>query len=72
MGVVVQSCRFDRLVREKLEGQHTDRAHLKSRVKNLADSHLAWQWQALDAVMGGGAAVWEERNSHHHEGWDFM
>jgi len=50
---------FDRLVREKLEGQHTDRAHLKSRVKNLADSHLAWQWQALDAVMGGGAAVWE-------------
>jgi len=57
---------FDRLVREKLEGQHTDRAHLKSRVRSLAEGHLAWQWQALDAVLESGVAVWEGLRSGGH------
>lgn len=50
---------FDRLIREKLEGQHTDRTHFKNRVQNRAQGHLSWQWQALDALLDGSLAMWE-------------
>ncbi|CAK9092948.1 unnamed protein product [Durusdinium trenchii] len=53
---------FDRLIREKLEGQHTDRTHFKNRVQNRAQGHLSWQWQALDALLDGSLAMWEVRN----------
>jgi len=50
---------FDRLIREKLEGQHSARTQFKKTVTERAQGHLSWQWQTLDAVIDGTFAMWE-------------
>jgi len=50
---------FDRLIREKLEGQHSARTQFRKTVTERAQGHLSWQWQTLDAVIDGTFAMWE-------------
>jgi len=44
---------IDRLIREKLEGQHSFRAHTGKNVQKLADNHVNGFGQTIDAVIDG-------------------
>ncbi|CAE8671212.1 unnamed protein product, partial [Polarella glacialis] len=50
---------IDRIIRDRLEGQHTDRAHMGNRMKGLAENHLSFAGQLQDAVYSGGWALLE-------------
>lgn len=50
---------IDRLVREQLEGQHTERTHIRNGVFKMSEYHTTWAGQLEDIVRSSGWAIIE-------------